>query len=111
MVFFGHYQSNAISLFSHCEEHSDVPAHEVLCYSTQAWQSWLARNAISLAAQPPLSYPCSDKLPFNLRTWPGLQTAKIGLNATLVAGTLQLIYRVPNKCSDSRLTKSSSGPK
>jgi predicted nuclease of restriction endonuclease-like (RecB) superfamily len=35
--------------------------------------------------------PSNDSLPFNLRTWPGLQTAKIGLNATLVAGTLQLI--------------------
>ena len=68
----------------------------------------MARNAISLAAQPPLSYPCSDKLPFNLRTWPGLQTAKIGLNATLVAGTLQFIGRVPKKCSDSRLAKCSS---
>jgi hypothetical protein len=55
----------------------------------------LARNAISLAAQPPLSYPCSDKLPFNLRTWPGLRTANIGLNATLVAGTLQLSNSVP----------------
>jgi len=64
----------------------------------------LARNAISLAAQPPLSYPCSDKLPFNLRTWPGRQTAKIGLNATLVAGTLQLTDRVPRNAQirDSR---------
>jgi hypothetical protein len=64
----------------------------------------VARNAISLAAQPPLSYPCSNKLPFNLRTWPGLQTAKIGLNATLVAGTLQLTDRVPRNAQirDSR---------
>jgi|WetSurMetagenome_2_1015567.scaffolds.fasta_scaffold11287_4 hypothetical protein len=79
----------------------------------------VARNAISLAAQPPLSYLCSDKLPFNFRTWPGLQTAKIGLNATLVAGTLQLTDHnrgVPSsvlgrtkKCSDSLLTKSPSG--
>jgi hypothetical protein len=92
-----------------------VPAREVLRYGTLVWQSKSALNAISLAAQPPLSYPCSDKLPFNLRTWPGLQTAKIGLNADLstagglVAGTFQLTDRVPKKCSDSRLTKSSSG--
>jgi predicted nuclease of restriction endonuclease-like (RecB) superfamily len=53
--------------------------------------------------------PSNDSLPFNLRTWPGLQTAKIGLNAVWLQRTLRFIGRVPEECSDERLGKSFPG--
>ena len=65
-------------------------------------------NALSLPAQPPLSYPCNDKLPLNFQTCRWASDMKICLNATWSQAHFNLSTGSPKKCSDSRFAKSSS---